>query len=149
MKNAIVIGGAKAWRVRAYKNLGIAFHWWGDEFEPTMFLFPQHSHLMLKKVIPFGIPLSSCHEVVLSDTKGEGVDTRALLSKARRAVEVMGMDLNSYNEVRDVADCILRFIPDLLQMPPAPDWYMRGEKPPAAGEASLIIGGETVAETDL
>lgn len=140
------VGGETAWKVRAKGDLGVAFHWVGGE--PSLVLYPLHRTFRLTKGVPYCLPLSSAHEVVSEGTHGEGVDASALMAKATRAAEVMGLD-TEFSTVSRIADAILESLDDLCDMPPDP---AKGQQPAdntPTGELALKVGGETVFETEV
>jgi hypothetical protein len=142
----MVVGGDKAWKVMPFRDLVIAYHWINDE--PTMVLYPRNRVLRYSGAVPYGLPLASCHELVKADTKGVGVDTVALLTKARTAAEVMGMG-GDYSAIRNVADCLLHGIDDLLRMPPTPDEVLASERPAPIGEFTFRENGEIIKQGEL
>lgn len=143
--SGFVIGGETAWKVRAHKDIGLAWHWVNSE--PSLVVYPLHRHLRLNKAIPFVLPIDCAHEVVRPGTKGEGVDSAALLEKASTAAMVMGLG-NDWQAIRSVADAILSGIDELLDMPPEPDWHEKRQKAKPVGELALKVDGKTVIETE-
>lgn len=143
MSGGFVIGGDTAWKVRAFRDLGLAYHWVNGE--PAVVVYPLHRHLRQNKAVPYALPLESLHELVDKGTKGTGVNTGVLLQKARTAAMVMGIG-EDWATVKNVADAILDSIVDLVNMPPEPAWLEQRRRPPEVGEVAVKVDGQTVWE---
>lgn len=136
-------GGATAWRVFTKGDLVLAFHW--VQGEPAMVLFPAKGRMVLRKCVPYCLPLSAAHELVKDGTDGFVVDSDALWVKASRAAYVMGFP-NDFNVARQAADLMLNHLDDLCDMPPEPQVLVEKVKPAPTGELAVRVAGETVFE---
>jgi hypothetical protein len=143
--SGILLGGPKAWKVRAVGDLVLAYHWYNDE--PTMFIYPRYRRLRLTKATPWGLPLTAAHELVNAGTKGHGVNSAELLAKSERCAELMGFQ-NDRQAVFAIADLILSGLTDLIHMPPTPEAFLR-EEAPVGGTMQLVVDGKTVLEKDV
>lgn len=137
----LVIGGDSAWKVVSKGEVGLAYHWVGDE--PAMVLFPTNKQLRVIGAMPFVLPLSSAHELVKDGTDGQIVDGDVLWSKARTAAQVMGFGDDPF-AARKVADLILNGLDDLCDMPPTPAILAARKQDAPTGELAVTVDGETV-----
>lgn len=132
----IVLGGPKAWKVRVFKDIGIAYHWINDE--PSMCLFPAQSKTSLNRGA-FVIPLSAACDYVDSN----GYPTLDAMERAAIAAEVMGLD-KTKPTLMNIVDAFMEGVEDLIVMPPEPDYMKR-----LIGEAMLKVDGKVVHETGI
>lgn len=142
-KTGLMLGGPKAWRVFSKGDLVLAFHWIGEE--PSMVLFPARGRSLLRRCIPYCLPLSAAHELVKDGTDGAIVDSEVLWEKASRAASVMGFD-GDFSIARQAADLILNHLDDLCDMPPVPSVLIEQERKAPTGELAIKVAGETVFE---
>lgn len=140
--NGMAWGGPTAWRVFTKGDLVLAFHWVGGE--PAMVLFPANGRMLLRKCVPYCMPLAAAHELVKDGTGGAIVDPTALWSKASKAAKVMGYD-GDFQIARQAADMILNHLDDLCDMPPMPAALNRAGPAPT-GELAVKVQGETIFE---
>lgn len=141
----ITLGGAKAWKVYRFRDLGVAFHWINDE--PHLCLFPLT--VSLARPVPYCLPLSSLHQITI---EGDKVDGGHVIEMGMRAAHVMGRS-DDRNFARNCADAILNYAGELLRMPPTPDWLLAEEaKKARSGVGDVIqikMDGETIHEQEL
>lgn len=142
--HGFTLGGSTAWRVRAKGDLVAAFHWYQDE--PTLFIFPRYSRLMVNNIVPYGLPLSVAHELVEDGVAGRP-DLKVLLDKAATAGQLMGMD--DPKSIHRIADLMLECLDDLCDMPPTPAAF-RAQQARQQGKPDGVIqlraDGKTVFE---
>lgn len=146
MTQGILLGGPKAWKVRAVGDLVLAYHWVNDE--PTMFIYPRYRRMMLTMVVPWGLPLQGAHELVHTDTKGTGVNTEELLAKATRCASLIGFGSDA-RAVMKIADLILSGLDDLIRMPPTPDELLKPDIKPADGTMKVVENGKVIIEREV
>lgn len=132
----IVVGGENAWKVRAQKDLCVAFHWVNGE--PAMVLFPLRKRLGAAAYI-LTLP------VAYKYAQANGHPTPYCIRQAVVAAQVMAMDTTKAT-VQNIVEVILDNIEDLVRMPPEPE---RKDKSPALGVATLFSGGRKVAEGEV
>lgn len=136
----IVVGGDKAWKVRQAGPVVVAYHWIGGE--PAMAIFPS---LPRHGAGTFVIPLDQAWAYADSKT---GAPTPYLLEATIRAADVLCMDQDR-STLRAIADAIVDGLPDLIVMPPEPDWVARGVDKAVMAELSLKADGQTVVEREV
>lgn len=132
----IVVGGEKAWKVRAQKDLVVAFHWVNGE--PSMVLFPQRRRLGAGAFI-ITLPVAYRY------AEKNGYPTRYCIAQAMTAAQVMAMDTTK-STVQNIVEVILDNLEDLIRMPPE---RPREDKSPPLGEATLYVGGKKIAEGEI
>lgn len=136
----IVVGGDKAWKIRRAGPVVVAYHWINEE--PAMVVFPA---LPRQGAGAFVIPLDQAWAYADSQT---GAPTPHLLEATTRAADVMCMDQDR-STLRAIADAIVDGLPDLIVMPPEPDWVARGIDKAVSAELTLKAGGQTVVEREV
>jgi hypothetical protein len=139
------VGGATAWKVYSRGEIAVAFHWVAGE--PAMVLFPTKGRMVMRRCVPFVLPLASAHELVKDGTDGVVVDSTVLWRKAVRATEVMGFGADAQIAMK-VADVILNCLDDLCDMPPEPAVLTQARQPAPTGELAIKVAGETVFQGD-
>lgn len=137
----ITVGGGRAWRTRKAGELFVSYQWVNRR--PAMLLYPSRPPLGAGA---FVIPLESAWAYADSVT---GEPTPFLVERAALAAEILGM-FPTRDTIRKVADVIVDGIPDLVRMPPEPDWdKIEGINKAPAGELKLILDGQTIAHTEV
>lgn len=134
----LIVGGEKAWRKYKKGDIAACYHWVNNE--PAMILFPLN-RAPSPMLIPFVIPLSVAHQYV--DSSGQPNLVNAM-GAAIEAAGCMGM-APEMSTVHRIIDIIVDGIPDLVSMPPEPDWAEDLSKP-LDGELSILRDGEKVVE---
>jgi hypothetical protein len=128
----ITVGGEKAWKTRTHGELFVSYQWVNDE--PAMLIFPTRP---IDQAGCFAIALSSAWKYADSTTGGP---TEYLFEQADNAARVMGM-FQTKDTLRKIATVIVDGLPDLVDMPPAPQAFT----PLPKGEMKLKLDGQTVA----
>lgn len=145
--SGVILGGETAWKVRAVGDLVVAYHWIKDE--PSMLIYPRYRRLMLSKAVPWALPLSGAHELVLADSKGHGVNTKELLAKAERCAQCMGIH-GDRQAIMRIADLILAGLDDLINMPPTPARLLKQDQGiPGDGVMQLRENGKVIVEREV
>jgi hypothetical protein len=134
----IQLGGDKAWRIRKFGDIVVAFHWVNGE--PAMCLYPKIPRTLGNRGAAI-ICLSAIHKYVKSNGDPE---PSYLIPKAIEAARVMGMDETKFT-VKRIADAILECVEDLVKMPPEPD-SLQGPQGKQVGEMSLMVNGHVIHE---
>lgn len=132
----IQLGGPKAWKVRVFRDIGVAYHWINEE--PSMCLFPAQAKSSPNRGA-FVIPLSAACDYVDSN----GYPTIDAMERAAIAAQVMCLDTTKGTLV-NIVDAIMDGIEDLIVMPPEPDEAKR-----LIGEALLKMDGKIVSHTGI
>ena len=134
---SFIVGGPKAWKVYRKGDVGVGFHWINGE--PAMVLFPSSRQTGLG-VVPFVLPLEVAWQY--ADSSGHPNLLNALPA-AIDAARCLGMSSDP-GTLHRIIDVIVDGIPDLVAMPPEPDWT----KPRPTGDDVLSIkrDGEVVLE---
>lgn len=136
----LIVGGEKAWRKYRKGDIGISYHWVNGE--PAMVLFPGNRQAS-PLITPFVIPLSVGHQYVNSDGHPNLVNAMAA---AIEAAQCLGM-APEMSTIHRIIDAIVEGMPDLVCMPPEPDWA--NPVPKVDGELTIKRDGETVLETSV
>jgi hypothetical protein len=142
--SGLVIGGDTAWRVRSKGDIGLAYHWVAGE--ASMVIYPLSRGMRMMGGMPYVLPMSAAHELVLPDSGGEGVNAEELIRKAERAAEVIGAKGDQFI-IRKIADILLEGLDELCDMPPEPDHLQKKVAP--TGEATFKVDGQTIVERDI
>jgi hypothetical protein len=132
----IMVGGEGAWKVRAQKDLVVAFHWVNGE--PAMVLFPQRRRLGAAAYI---IGLS--HAYKYAETSG--YPTPYCVRMAMVAAGVMAMD-RTRQTCMNIVEVILDNLEDLVRMPPE---RPKKDTTDPLGVATLFSQGKQVAEGEI
>jgi len=132
----LIVGGEGAWKVRAQKDLVVAFHWVNGE--PAMVLFPQRRRLGAAAYI---IGLSHAYRYA----EKSGYPTPYCVKQAMVAAGVMAMD-RTRQACMNIVEVILDNLEDLVRMPPE---RPRTDTTPALGVATLFSEGKQVAEGEI
>lgn len=138
------VGGENSLRTHEYKGYTVSLEWDESDGEPMLLIWPA-THMIEREVGVFGIGLSSAGRY--ADPSGKPTEECATLCAA--ALPTLGKAMLPI-EVHALMDVVLRFIPDLILMPPAPRW-MRLQ---ARGEALIDITqtdsrGKTISEVSI
>lgn len=135
------VGGEHAIDVHTYKGYHVSLEWLneGRQSEPIMVIWSASGG---REAGAFGICLSSAGKYAEPD----GRPTDEAFYEAAEALPVLGRALLVI-EIKTLVDVIMRFIPDLIMMPPAPLAARRKD----AGRPLLEItradeNGRTIAE---
>ena len=132
----IVVGGENAWKVRAQKDLVVAFHWVNSE--PAMVIYPRRRRLGAAAYI---IGLSAAFKYA----QRSGYPTPYCIQQAMVAAGVMAMD-QTRQTCQNITEVILDNIETLIRMPPQPP---RNVDSPPLGVATLLEKGVKVAEGEI
>lgn len=131
----VILGGNKAWKVRRHGDVAVSFQWINDE--PAMCLFNPNRQSKSAVVIC----LSAAHQYADSKTGGP---SHYLVQKSLAYSDILGV------APRKVADVICDSMPDLVAMPPEPDWRkLQVDKAVNVGEVSIMSGGKEVAAAEV
>jgi hypothetical protein len=133
----MIIGGPRSWKIRRHGDLGVSFQWVNNE--PAMILFRP----ALSGSPGVAICLSAAHRYCDSKT---GAPTPYLAEKSVEYAAAMGFA--GWGSARKIANVIADSLPDLVNMPPEPDWS-KIKKAPAFGDIQLREDGKVVAEMPL
>jgi len=136
------VGGEHAWRTHEYRGYCVSLEWDEADGEPMLLIW---SAGLGREVGVFGIGLSSAGKYANPD----GGPTEECFAECAMALPTLGRALINM-EVRGLVDVVMRFIPDLTQMPPAP----RALRKAAKGEALMDITqqdnrGRTISEVSV
>lgn len=138
------VGGENAYRTHEYKGYRVSLEWDEQDGEPLLLIWPANSFLE-REVGVFGIGLSSAGKYA----EPTGGPTKECAYECAMALPMLGKALLEI-EVRALMDVVMRFIPDLLMMPPAPKFMRLAAK----GEALMDItqvdpSGKTISEVSI
>lgn len=140
---SMIIGGDRAWRKYRKGDIGISYHWLDGD--PAMFLFPATRQTGLG-VVPFVIKLSVAHQY--ADSSGHPNLLNALPA-AIDAARCLGMSSDP-GTLHRIIDAIVDGIPDLVSMPPEPDWAKPESGNPTGDDVlSIKRDGEVVLEAAI
>lgn len=121
------VGGSTAYATHEYKGYCISLEWDETDGEPIMLMWSARGG---RESGVFGICLSSAGKYA----EASGKPTDEGLFECGRALQVLGRALLPI-ELNNLVDVVMRFLPDLLRMPPAPRAVRRAAK----GEAIMDI----------
>ncbi len=107
------IGGNTALATHEHKGYNVSLEWDEDDGEPLMLIWPARGGF--KDTGVYGIALSSA--ACYADASGR--PTEEGLTRAGAALPVLGKDIIAI-ELSTLMDVILKYLPDLLMMPPCP-----------------------------
>lgn len=139
---AVMIGGAKAWKVRQHGDIGVSFQWVNEE--PAMILFPLRRSLATAGA--YVIALSAAFRYADSKT---GAPTPYLIRQSIAAAQQLGFSPTDTFASRKIAEVIVDSLPDLVDMPPEPTGMNADQTASAIGEMSIKLDGKTIAERDV
>jgi hypothetical protein len=108
------VGGEHAWRTHEYKGYRISLEWDEHDGEAMLLIWPATTFLE-REVGVFGIGRSSASKYA----EPNGGPTEACLVECAAALPTLGKAMLNI-EVHTLVDVVMRFIPDLILMPPAP-----------------------------
>lgn len=108
-RSLFAIGGAQAWKTHEAGDYRVSMEW--IDGEPGMVIWSAHA----SRDFAFAICLSSAGKYATpsGSLTEEGADELA------RALPALGREINR-RELVALADVVLRYIPELIAMPPAP-----------------------------
>jgi hypothetical protein len=121
------VGGSNAYATHEYKGYQVSMEWDETDGEPVMLIWPA---LAWKESGVFGICLSSAGKY--ADPNGS--PTKEGLYECGMALSLLGRAVLPI-ELNVLVDVVMRFIPDLILMPPAPRALRRAAK----GQAYMDI----------
>ena len=136
------VGGDSAYSTHDYKGYVVSLEWDEVDGEPLMLMWSTNSG---RESGVFGICLSSAGKY--ADPNGQ--PTNEGLAECIRALPLLGRDQLPV-ELNNLMDVVMRFMPDLLRMPPAP----RALRIKARGKPVLDVTqrdryGYTVSEASI
>jgi hypothetical protein len=136
------VGGENAARTHEYKGYIVSLEWDETDGEPVMLIWSKFTG---RECGVFGICLSSAGKY--ADPSGE--PTPEGLLECWKSLPTLGrnqIDMECFMLV----DVVLRFIPDLLMMPPSPRWMRKKAKGPNYMDITLKDHRDRVVnETEL
>lgn len=138
------VGGQNAKAVHQHGDYLVSLEWLneGRESEPIMIIWSAHSG---REAGCFGICLSSAGKYA----EPTGAPTDECFYEAACALETLGRAMLN-TEVKKLVDTIIRFIPDLIMMPPSPRDVRISDAGQALVEASIVDeNGKTLREAEL
>ena len=138
---SVMIGGAKAWKVRQHGDIGVSFQWINEE--PAMVLFPARRSIAGSGA--YVICLSAAFRYADSTT---GAPTPYLIRQSIAAAAQLGFSPTDTFAARKIAGIIVDSLPDLVTMPPEPTG-LNAEAQQAIGEMSIKVDGQTIAEREV
>ena len=138
---AVMIGGAKAWKVRQHGDIGVSFQWINEE--PAMVLFP--ARRSIAGAGAYVICLSAAFRYADSKT---GAPTEYLIRQAVAAALQLGFARTDTFAARKIAEVIVDSLPDLVAMPPEPTG-LNAQEQAAVGELEIKLDGQTIAEREV
>lgn len=138
---AVMIGGAKAWKVRQHGDIGVSFQWINEE--PAMVLFP--ARRSIAGAGAYVICLSAAFRYADSKT---GAPTEYLIRQAVAAASQLGFARTDTFAARKIAGVIVDSLPDLVAMPPEPTG-LNAQEQAAVGELAIKLDGQTIAEREV
>lgn len=121
------VGGSNAYATHEFKGYQVSMEWDEQDGEPVMLIWPA---LSWKESGVFGICLSSAGKY--ADPNGS--PTKEGLYECGMALSLLGKAPLPI-ELNVLVDVVMRFIPDLILMPPAPRALRRAAK----GQAYMDI----------
>ena len=138
------VGGATSYATHEFKGYVVSLEWDLSEgtTEPVMLMWSQHAG---RHAGVFGICLSSVGKYA----NPNGTPTDQGIIECAKVLPLLGKDLRP-TELNNLMDTVMRFLPDLIRMPPAPKAIRRAAK----GEAYMDIeyqnhDGKTISEVSL
>lgn len=137
----VEIGGEKAWRKYVKGDIGVSFQWVNNE--PAMILFPVRRQKL--DAGAFVICLSAAHLYAQNDGHPA---LHYCIPKAIEAAKIMGMSVDKLT-IHRIVDVILDAMPDLVSMPPEPNWAQIEKRGDTAGELVIKVDGETIMEREV
>lgn len=133
------VGGGRAWRVHRRGDLIAAMHWVNRE--PAMVLAAARG-----SGGAYAIPLDTAHQYVRADGYPE---PKACAQMAADVAEQLGIGQDK-RTIYQVTELFLDAIPDLLSMPPEPDWNkIEHNQKVNVGELVLKAGDRIVKEVEV
>jgi hypothetical protein len=138
------VGGENAYATHEYKGYRVSLEWDEADGEPMLLIWPA-TNFLEREVGVFGIGLSSAGKY--ADPSGR--PTPQCFEECACALPTLNKALLPI-EVHTLVDVVMRFIPDLIVMPPAPKALRRA----ARGEALIDITqvdsrGKTISEVSV
>lgn len=121
------VGGQSAFSTHEYRGYVVSLEWDESDGEPMLMMW---TALGGRDAGVFGIGLSSAGKYA----NANGTPTDECFIECAQALAMLGRNVLEI-ELRALVDVVMRFIPDLLAMPPAP----RAIRRQAKGEAFMDI----------
>lgn len=128
------VGGERSFRTHTFKGYCVSLEWDERDGEPLMLMWPEMSG---RESGVFGICLSSAGKYA----NANGTPTQEGMVSCAAALPTLGRPMLSV-EARTLVDVVMRFIPDLLAMPPAPRWIRK------AARGGVVLDIETRDHND-
>ena len=136
------VGGDTAFATHDYKGYVVSLEWDEVDGEPVMLMW---SAAAGRESGVFGICLSSAGKY--ADPNGQ--PTNEGLAECIRALPLLGR-AQLPMELNNVMDVVMRFMPDLLRMPPAPRVLrLRAKGKPVLDVTQQDRNGRTVSEASI
>lgn len=137
------VGGEHAWRTHEYKGYAVSLEWDERDGEPVLLIWPSTN--LEREVGVFGICLSSAGKYANAD----GRPTQECADECAMALPTLGKALIAL-EVHTLMDVVMRFLPDLIVMPPAPSALRRQARGgPMFDITQQDANGKTLAEVSI
>lgn len=108
------VGGENAWRTHEYKGYCVSLEWDESDGEAMLLIWPATTFLE-REVGVFGIGRTSAVKYANPD----GSPTEECAYECAMALPTLGKNVLRM-EVITLMDVVMRFLPDLILMPPAP-----------------------------
>ncbi len=108
------VGGEHAWRTHEYKGYQVSLEWDEHDGEAMLLIWPA-TNFLEREVGVFGIGRSSA----VKYAQPNGKPTEECFVECAAALPTLGKAMLRM-EVNALVDVVMRFIPDLILMPPAP-----------------------------
>jgi len=133
-------GGAEAWKTFTHRGFVVSLEWVGDyrRSAPCLCIWPA-GNVFVAGETPgiWVISRRAITEFVGFDRNGKctGSASEHCYRECLEALPILGKDRNDKQAFTALVDCVIRFAPDLVHMPPAPLKVKRQ----LAGEAMFEI----------
>lgn len=154
-RQTFTAGGAHAWRTCTYGEWCVSLEWARRHDGTTgryLVIWPASSVLMSPSATNIGMWAISSTAVNgmlhfdLSD-KATGRPSAHLAKCVTETLPMLGRDQNDQRARASLTDVVMRFIPDLIMMPPAPAHVRQALRPVVpTWEATIKRGDKVVAE---
>jgi hypothetical protein len=149
----LLLGGPKCYKHHAYKQFVVYYEWFDYDTdtigkgEPTIFIRRKYAGALAGNRGSIAIQLPKAHLYADSVTGGP---TPYLVAFAMGACKELGLEPSRQN-IRQIADCIVDNLPDLLRMPPAPrdTKFQSDHSEKKAAEATIFVDGTKVSEQSV
>lgn len=130
------IGGDRCYKKGKHKSIFVALHWINGERAMCLY--------------PISPSAKSTAYVILEPAAHRYADNRGMPSPGSDAlfdkiVDVLAMVQTGQSKT-EVRDAVLKYMPDLLRMPPEPDWEEDRFKRGNVDEISIAVDGKKLIE---